>query len=111
MRKFTKVLAAIMLSLAVVCAACTKDPENGGDNNGGDGGGNGGGNGSGLSPTEKGIYLGIIGFNYNLFPMEISLLDNSTKASFTTFIDNLTTENLTALYYADYSGRRIGYLY
>lgn len=34
MRKFTKVIAAIMLFLAVVSAACTKDPENGGDNNG-----------------------------------------------------------------------------
>ena len=99
MRKLTKAIAAIMLSLAVVCAACTKDPENGGDNNGG----NGGGNGSGTSPTTEGIYLGIIGFNYNLFPKEISLLDNSTKSTFTSFIDQLTTENLTALYYADYT--------
>ena len=93
MSKFMKAIAAIMLLVTVVCAACTKDPENGGD-----------GGGSGPSPTEKGIYLGIIGFNYNLFPKEISLLDNSTKSSFTLFIDNLTTENLTALYYADYAG-------
>lgn len=94
MSKFTKAIAAIMLMVAVVCAACTKDPENGG---------NGGGNGSGSNPTTEGIYLGIIGFNYNLYPKEISLLNTSTKSSFTSFIDNLRMENLTGLYYADYN--------
>ena len=106
MQKLMKAIAAIMLTVAMVCAAgCTKpddptDPNN--PNNGGNGG-NGGGNGGGASLTEKGIYLGIIGFNYNLFPKEISLLDNTTMSSFTSFIDNLTTENLTGLYYADYT--------
>ena len=33
-----KVIAAIMLTVAVVCTACTKDPENGEDDNGGSGG-------------------------------------------------------------------------
>lgn len=89
-----KAIAAIMLTV-VVCTACTKDPENGGDN-----GGNGG-NGGGTNPTTEGIYLGIIGFNYNLYPKEISLLNSSTKSSFLSFIDNLRMENLTGLYYAD----------
>lgn len=99
MSKFMKALAAIMLTVAVVCAAgCKKtdDPNNGGNNNGG-------GDGGGTNPTAEGIYLGIIGFNYNLFPKEISLLNSSTKSSFTSFIDNLTMENLTGLYYADYT--------
>ena len=99
MSKFTKAIAAIMLMVAVICTACTKDPENGGNDNGG----NGGGNGSGSNPTTEGIYLGIIGFNYNLYPKEISLLNTSTKSSFTSFIDNLRMENLTGLYYADYN--------
>lgn len=93
MKQFTKALAAIMLLLAVFfTTGCKKsddpnDPSNGGGN----------------PPTTEGIYLGIIGFNYNLFPREIGLLDNSTKSSYTSFIDNLTTENLTGLYYADYT--------
>ena len=99
MKKVMKTIAAILLSVAVICTACTKDPENGGNNNGG----NGDGNGSGLNPTTEGIYLGIIGFNYNLKSKDISLLNTSTKSSFTSFIDNLTMENLTGLYYADYT--------
>lgn len=79
-----------MLMVVLVCTACTKDPDNGG-------------NGGGTSPTTEGIYLGIIGFNYNLFPKEIGLLNSSTKSSFTNFIDNLSMENLTGLYYADYT--------
>lgn len=90
MQKFMKAIAAIMLMVVVVCTACTKDPDNGG-------------NGGGASPTIEGIYLGIIGFNYNLFPKEIGLLNSSTKSSFTNFIDNLSMENLTGLYYADYT--------
>lgn len=100
MSKFTKAIAAIMLTVAVVFAAgCTKPEDPNDPNNGG----NGGGNNEGSNPTTEGIYLGIIGFNYNLYPKEISLLNTSTKSSFTSFIDNLTMENLTALYYADYS--------
>lgn len=89
MRKFAKVVAAIMLLVAVVFASgCKKDPDNGGN---------------GSNPTTEGIYLGIIGFNYNLYPKEIGLLNSSTKSSFTNFIDNLSMENLTGLYYADYT--------
>ena len=98
MNKLMKAIAAIMLTVAVVCTACTKDPENGGDNSG-----NGGNDGGGSNPTTEGIYLGIIGFNYNLYPKEISLLNNYTKSDFTSFIDYLSMENLTGLYYADYT--------
>lgn len=100
MKTITKALAVIMLSVAVVCAAgCKKEniPNNGenGGNNVNDGGGS--------NPIAEGIYLGVIGFNYNLFPKEINLLNSSTKSSFTSFIDDLSMENLTGLYYADYT--------
>lgn len=79
-----------------------KDPENGGNNNGGGNGGENGGGSTPTVPTEEGMYLGIIGFNEQLFQKEISLLNNSTKASFKTFIENLRPADGTALYYADY---------
>lgn len=100
MSKFTKAIAALMLTVAVVIAAgCKKDPENGGNNNGG---GNGGGD-TPTAPTEEGMYLGIIGFNEQLYQKQISLLNNSTKATFKTFIENLQPADGTALYYADYT--------
>lgn len=108
MKKFIKALAAIMLMVTVVCAAgCKKpnDPNN--PNNGENGGENGGGNGGGdtpTMPTEEGMYLGIIGFNETLYQKEISLLNSDTKSGFTSFIENLEQEDLTALYYADYTG-------
>lgn len=101
MKKFSKAIAAIMLTLAVVIAAgCTKDPNNDDPNNGENGGNSGGGT---PALTEEGIYLGIIGFNYNLYSKEISLLNNSTKGPFISFIDDLTMDNLTGLYFADYT--------
>ena len=89
-------MAALMLMLAVICAACTKDPENGGNNN------EGGGNGGGPTPTTEGIYLGVIGFNRNLYTKEIKLLNSSSELGFTNFIEGLSADNLTGLYYADY---------
>ena len=87
-----------MLIVAVAFAAgCKKDSAE--PNNGGNGGGNGGG---GSSLTEEGIYLGVIGFNDNLYTKEIGLLNNSTTNDYKTFINNLTAANGTALYYADY---------
>lgn len=53
--------------------------------------------------TTEGIYLGVIGFNDQLFIKEITLLNNSSYPNFTKFIDNLTPGNGTALYYADYT--------
>ena len=62
MNRFTKAVAAIMLSLAVVCAAGCKKPED--PNNGNNGGGNGGGNTQDFTisvsavPTEGGTVTG-----------------------------------------------------
>ncbi len=54
------------------------------------------------SNSTEGIYLGIIGFNSELYIKPISLLDNSTASSFTQFITGLHPGNGTGLYYADY---------
>lgn len=53
--------------------------------------------------NTEGIYLGVIGFNDQLYVKDISLLNNSTYNNFTSFINNLTPGNGTALYYADYT--------
>ena len=55
------------------------------------------------TPKTEGIYLGIIGFNSNLYVKDISLLNNSTESQFTDFISGLTKGNGTGLYYADYT--------
>ena len=87
MRKFMKAAAAIMLMTTVtITAGCTKDPWGLG----------------GSTPTTEGIYLGIIGFNNKLYTKEISLLNSGSEYKFTDFIDDLTADNLTGLYYADY---------
>lgn len=102
MSKFTKAIAAIMLTVAVCTAGCTKpeEPNNGGNNNGG---GNGSGSGAGSNPTAEGVYLGIIGFNQQLYTKEIKLLNSSTSWVFTDFIDGLAPGMGTGLYYADYT--------
>lgn len=97
MKTIMKATAAIMLMMAVMMTAgCTKDPNNGGNNSGGNGGGS--------SPTTEGIYLGIIGFNRNLYTKEIKLLNSSSEQGFINFIEGLRADNLTGLYYADYQG-------
>jgi hypothetical protein len=53
--------------------------------------------------TTEGIYLGVIGFNNQLYIKDISLLNNSTYQNFNNFISNLTPGNGTALYFADYT--------
>lgn len=103
-----KAIAAIALTVAVVCAAGCKKPDDPNDPNNPNNGGNGGNNGGGgdptpTVPTEEGMYLGIIGFNEQLYQKDISLLNSSTKSQFTSFINNLTQADLTALYYADYT--------
>ena len=104
MQKIMKAIAAILLTVVVVCAAGCKKPDNPNDpNNGENGGGNGGGGSTPTVPTEEGMYLGIIGFNEQLYQKDISLLNSSTKASFTSFIGSLQQEDLTALYYADHT--------
>ena len=53
--------------------------------------------------AKEGIYLGVIGFNDQLYIKDISLLNSSTYQKFNDFISNLTPGNGTALYYADYT--------
>lgn len=103
MKKFTKALAAIMLMVAVVCSAGCNKPDDPNDPNNPNNGGSGD-NGGGSSPTAEGIYLGIIGFNRNIYTKEIKFLDTSSESEFTSFIDGLQAGNLTGLYYADYQG-------
>ena len=49
---------------------------------------------------NSGIYLGIMGFNQQLYSYPISELDESSKMGFDTFIDDLNTKNGTLLYYS-----------
>ncbi|KWW26000.1 MAG: hypothetical protein F082_263 [bacterium F082] len=99
MKRFMKAIAALMLTVAVVCAACTKDPENGGNNNGNGGsGGNGGGNGGSGNGTEMttGMYLGVIGFNTTLHTFPITDL-NEHISEVKSFIRSLEMDDATLL--------------
>ena len=53
--------------------------------------------------SQEGIYLGVIGFNDQLYVKDISLLNNKTYSIFTDFVDGLSSKNGTALYFADYT--------
>ena len=98
MRAFMKATATMMLiAVVMMSAGCTKPDDPNNPNSGGNGG-----NGGGSSPTTEGIYLGVIGFNRNLYTKEIKLLNSSSESEFTNFIENLRADNLTGLYYADY---------
>ena len=88
-----KALALMLTTAMFFAVGCGKDDD---PNNGGN-------NGGGSNPTTEGIYLGVIGFNYDLVAKDLGLLNSSTKSSFTTFISNMTMDNLTGLYYADYT--------
>lgn len=59
MQKFMKALAAIMLMVVALCAACTKDPENGGGNNNA-GSGGGGGNANDHAFVDLGLPSGTL---------------------------------------------------
>lgn len=49
---------------------------------------------------NSGIYLGIMGFNQQLYSYPISELTNESKIGFDSFIDDLNTKNGTLLYYS-----------
>lgn len=50
---------------------------------------------------EKGLYMGIIGFNEDLIDKgDMGLLAPNTKGTFTSFVNSLTTKKNTVLYYA-----------
>lgn len=55
---------------------------------------------SGGGGESSGIYLGIIGFNQQLYSYPISRLANDNKAGFDSFIDDLNMKNGTLLYYS-----------
>lgn len=56
------------------------------------------------TPAPEGLYLGIIGFNSELYTMPLGLLNQNTKHSFENFVDNLTMQNGTILYHAVNAG-------
>ena len=82
-----------MVCTTVMFAGCNKDENNEPTPAANDGG---------SSDSSEGIYLGIIGFNDQLYVKDISKLNQSTVYDFTGFINNLTPGNGTGLYYADY---------
>ena len=57
--------------------------------------------------TEEGIYLGIIGFNYQLNPRPIEILTDSNMTDFQDFIDDFEMDDGTALYFADYTALKM----
>ncbi len=50
--------------------------------------------------TRSGLYLGIIGFNQQLYKMPIERLNSVSLTRFNSFIDNLSSQNGTLLYYS-----------
>lgn len=50
--------------------------------------------------SESGIYLGIMGFNQQLYTYPIRCLSSESKPGFDAFIDNLNKQNGTLLYYS-----------
>ena len=52
------------------------------------------------TPAKEGLYLGIVGFNNELYTMPLGLLNQETKHSFENFVDGLTMQNGTILYHA-----------
>ena len=52
------------------------------------------------SLLETGLYLGVIGFNQQLYTQPVTSLDAATKSSFDSFIDNLQMKNGTLLCYS-----------
>lgn len=90
MRKTATIILGMLLSTTILfTAGCSKDEEEKTDTS--------------PNPTTEGIYLGIVGFNSELYIKDISLLNSSTVSSFTNFINDLSAGNGTGLYYADYT--------
>lgn len=56
------------------------------------------------TPAPEGLYLGVVGFNSELYTMPLGLLNQSTKHSFENFVDNLAMQNGTILYHAVNTG-------
>ena len=56
------------------------------------------------TPAKEGLYLGIIGFNQELYTMPLGLLNQETKHDFESFVDGLAMQNGTLLYHAVNTG-------
>ena len=56
------------------------------------------------TPAKEGLYLGIIGFNQELYTMPLGLLNQDTKRDFMNFVDGLSMQNGTILYHAVNTG-------
>ena len=44
------------------------------------------------TPAKEGLYLGIVGFNDQLYTMPLGLLNQSTKHNFIEYVDGLTSQ-------------------
>lgn len=51
-------------------------------------------------PENNGIFMGVIAFNDEIYRKQLSVLDETTKEDFTSFINDLQMGNATLLYYA-----------
>ena len=49
---------------------------------------------------DPGLYMGITGFNQQLYTKPISILNRATRNDFTGFVSSLSTKDATVLYYA-----------
>ena len=56
------------------------------------------------TPAKEGLYLGIVGFNSDLYTMPLGLLNQDTKREFVNFVDGLAMQNGTILYHAVNTG-------
>ena len=56
------------------------------------------------TPAKEGLYLGIVGFNSELYTMPLGLLNQDTKTNFEKFVDELAMQNGTILYHAVNTG-------
>ena len=56
------------------------------------------------TPAKEGLYLGIVGFNSELYTMPLGLLNQDTKSNFVNFVDGLSMQNGTILYHAVNTG-------
>ena len=86
MKRHLLPLAAIVLALTVsTLTSCRKQKED-------------------KTPAQEGLYLGIVGFNSELYTMPLGLLNQSTKRVFSSFVDDLTMQDGTILYHAVNTG-------
>lgn len=56
------------------------------------------------TPAPEGLYLGVVGFNSELYTMPLGMLNQSTKHTFENFVDGLAMQNGTILYHAVNTG-------